>query len=101
MRAGDRLILSAKLSAKPMRLYVSVGVDAFVHDDMQPALHAAWNDHYSAKSLYMAEGRLTSVEGRWFQLSTGSITEAAARCEEDHRGTFKEGCCRLVDPTSQ
>ena len=43
-----------------------MGVDIFVdvHDDMKSALHTAWHDHYGAKSLYMAEARLTSVEGR-------------------------------------
>lgn len=68
-RAGDQMVFGVNLAAKLIRLYASTDVELFVHDIMQSAIpQAARNDRYNAKSLYMAEGRLTSVEGRRLNL---------------------------------
>lgn len=55
-----------RLATKLITSYTCANIRFFVHDSMQPALPTAWSDKYGAKSLYMAEGQLVSVEGRRF-----------------------------------
>ena len=76
MLAGDRWIFGAKLAAELIRLYASTDVDPFIHDNMESVTATAWYDRYGAKNLYMAEGRLTSVEGRCFHIPPRSITDS-------------------------